>query len=58
MKAAKNYCERKGITYSTWREVGVPAEVLKKAGISRRRAARRVRAAVRGGRRRVSCRTS
>jgi hypothetical protein len=35
VKAAKTYSERKGISYSTWREVGVPAEVLKKAGISR-----------------------
>jgi hypothetical protein len=35
VKAAKTYSERKGISYSTWREVGVPADVLKKAGISR-----------------------
>ena len=35
VKSAKTYSERKGISYSTWREVGVPAEVLKKAGISR-----------------------
>ena len=35
VKAAKTYSERKGITYSTWREVGVPAEVLKRAGITR-----------------------
>jgi hypothetical protein len=26
---------RKGITYTTWREVGVPAAVLEKAGIRR-----------------------
>jgi hypothetical protein len=30
---AKAYSERKGISYSTWREFGVPAAVLKKAGI-------------------------
>ena len=33
--AAKGYGERKGISYGAWREVGVPAPVLKKAGISR-----------------------
>lgn len=35
VKAAKSYGERKGITYSAWREIGVPASVLKAAGISR-----------------------
>ena len=35
VKSAKTYSERKGITYSTWREVGVPADVLKRAGITR-----------------------
>ena len=35
VKAAKTYSEHKGISYSTWREVGVPAEILKRAGISR-----------------------
>jgi uncharacterized protein YicC (UPF0701 family) len=35
VKAAAPYSERKGITYSTWREVGVPAAVLEKAGIKR-----------------------
>jgi hypothetical protein len=30
---AKSYSERKGITYSTWRQFGVPAELLRKAGI-------------------------
>ena len=35
VKSAKTYSERKGISYSTWREVGVPADVLKKAGITR-----------------------
>jgi hypothetical protein len=34
-KAAKAYGEAKGISYSTWRSVGVPVELLKKAGISR-----------------------
>jgi uncharacterized protein YicC (UPF0701 family) len=33
--AAKSYGERKGITYAAWREVGVPAAILKRAGISR-----------------------
>jgi uncharacterized protein YicC (UPF0701 family) len=32
---AKGYAERKGISYSAFREIGVPAAVLKKAGISR-----------------------
>jgi len=35
VRAAKTYSERKGIGYSTWREVGVPADVLRRAGISR-----------------------
>ena len=35
VKAAKTYSVRKGISYATWREVGVPAEVLKVAGITR-----------------------
>jgi hypothetical protein len=33
--AAKGYGERRGISYEVWREAGVPADVLKKAGISR-----------------------
>jgi hypothetical protein len=33
--AAREYGERKGITYMVWREVGVDAAVLKLAGISR-----------------------
>ena len=33
--AAKSYSERKGISYASWREIGVPADVLKKAGITR-----------------------
>lgn len=32
---AAAYSTRKGITYAAWREAGVPAAVLKKAGISR-----------------------
>jgi hypothetical protein len=32
---AKSYGERKGIAYATWRDVGVPAATLKRAGIGR-----------------------
>ena len=32
---AKSYGERKGISYQAWRELGVPAAVLKRAGITR-----------------------
>lgn len=32
---AKAYGERKGISYGAWREVGVPAAVLSRAGIGR-----------------------
>jgi hypothetical protein len=32
---AKSYSERQGIGYAAWREVGVPAAVLSRAGISR-----------------------
>ena len=32
---AAAYGQRKGIAYATWREAGVPAELLGKAGISR-----------------------
>ena len=35
VKAAKGYSQRKGITYAAWREAGVDAAVLKKAGIGR-----------------------
>jgi hypothetical protein len=35
VKTASKYAERKGISYAAWRELGVPADVLKKAGISR-----------------------
>jgi uncharacterized protein YicC (UPF0701 family) len=34
-KVARSYSERKGISYAAWRELGVPADVLKRAGISR-----------------------
>src|ERR1700691_3129898 len=37
IKVAKAYCERKGITYGTWRAAGVSAAVLQKAEISRAR---------------------
>ena len=33
--SAKTYSARKGISYAAWREIGVTAEVLKKAGITR-----------------------
>jgi hypothetical protein len=33
--SAKSYGERKGISYGVWREAGVSAAVLKKAGITR-----------------------
>lgn len=35
VEAAAAYGERKGISYQAWREVGVPAAVLKRAGIFR-----------------------
>jgi len=35
VKVAKAYSERKGIEYASWRELGVGADVLKKAGVSR-----------------------
>lgn len=34
---AKGYSERKGIEYMAWREMGVPAEVLRRAGVRRTR---------------------
>jgi hypothetical protein len=37
--AAKEYAARKGISYSAFREAGVPAAVLKQAGIARTRRA-------------------
>lgn len=35
VKVAKAYSERQGISYATWRDVGVEASVLKSAGITR-----------------------
>jgi hypothetical protein len=35
VEVAKTYGESKGISYAAWREVGVPAAVLAKAGIAR-----------------------
>ena len=35
--AVKDYSERKGITYTAWREAGVPAKVLRDAGVPRTR---------------------
>ena len=35
VKFVKGYSQRKGISYSAWREAGVPAAVLKQAGVSR-----------------------
>ena len=35
-KVAKSYSAKKRISYGAWREFGVPPEVLKKAGITRR----------------------
>ena len=36
---AAEYSGRKGISYAAWREVGVPASVLKAAGVPRTRSA-------------------
>ena len=35
VKVAKGYSQRQGITYASWRDVGVEPAVLKKAGINR-----------------------
>ena len=35
VRAAKTYAQRKHISYAAWREAGVDAAVLKRAGISR-----------------------
>lgn len=35
VRVAKGYAERKGISYAAFRELGVPASTLKRAGISR-----------------------
>ena len=37
VKAAEGYSTRKGISYAAWREVGIDAAVLKRAGIARTR---------------------
>ena len=37
VKVAKSFAKRTGISYSSFRSVGVPADVLKRAGISRTR---------------------
>lgn len=35
IEVAASYADRKGISYHAWREIGVPADVLKRAGIHR-----------------------
>ena len=35
VSVAKSYSKRQGISYATWREIGVDAAVLKRAGITR-----------------------
>jgi hypothetical protein len=35
VKSARSYGDRKRISYAAWRELGVPAEVLARAGITR-----------------------
>ncbi len=35
VEVAKAYSESKGLSYTAWREAGVPADVLRRAGISR-----------------------
>jgi hypothetical protein len=37
VEAAADYSERKGISYTAWREAGVPAATLKRAGVRRTR---------------------
>lgn len=39
VEVAQEYSERKDITYQAWREVGVPAKVLREAGVPRTRRA-------------------
>lgn len=36
VEAAAEYGSRKGIDYATWREAGVPPEVLRRAGVQRK----------------------
>ncbi len=38
VRIAKSYAKRNGISYSAFRELGVSAEVLKRAGVARTRA--------------------
>ncbi len=35
VRSAKPYSKTKGITYGAWRDIGVPAELLREAGINR-----------------------
>ena len=37
VRSARRYSERKGISWSAWRRIGVPARVLTKAGVQRTR---------------------
>ena len=37
VEIADSYSARQGISYQSWREIGVPAQVLARAGISRSR---------------------
>lgn len=37
VKIAKTFGDKRGITYGAWRDAGVPAPVLKRAGIARTR---------------------
>lgn len=38
IKVAKKFGDNRGITYAAWRDAGVSAEVLKRAGVARTRA--------------------
>lgn len=35
VKVAKGYAQRKGVSHTAWRELGVPPDVLRRAGITR-----------------------
>jgi hypothetical protein len=37
VKVARTFSERRGVGYGAWRDAGVPAPVLKKAGVKRTR---------------------
>jgi len=37
VKIAKRFSDNRGIGYSAWRDAGVPAQVLKRAGVARSR---------------------